>query len=113
MDEFTYSTCGIDVLGEHDALRLNDKEVDQLLEVVHGTLKRGLRDGEVLTRPELRGKTTSESQLSSNLGRCGRTKCEVEKLEAVADDVEVSGSEDEDDGSSEGNSGRAGILPAQ
>jgi hypothetical protein len=109
----TYSSSGIHVLGENYALRLNDEEVDELLNIVEQTLERGLGDGEVLTRPELGGKATAKCQLSSNLCSSGCTKCQVEELEGVADDVEVSRSEDEEDGSSKGNAGRARILPAQ
>jgi hypothetical protein len=91
----TYSTCGIYVLGENYALRLDDKEVDELLDIIKQTLKRGFRNGKVLTRTELGGKATTKGHLSGDLSGCRGTKCQVKKLEAIADDVEVSSGEDE------------------
>jgi hypothetical protein len=110
---WTYSNGNVDVLGEHNALRLDDEEVNKLLDIVGHALKRGLRDGEVLARPELRGKATSESRLSDNLRSGGSTEDHVGGLEDVADQVQVPCGEDEDDRGSEGDAGGAGVLPAQ
>ena len=41
------SNSDVDVLGEDDALGLNDEEIDKLLNIVKETLKRSLGDGEV------------------------------------------------------------------
>lgn len=112
-DRVTYSSSGIHVLGEHYALRLDDKEVDKLLDIIEQTLKRSLGDGEVLARTELGGKTTAECYLSSDFSGCGCTQCHVEEFKGVADDVEVTGGEDEEDGASKGDTGRARVLPAQ
>jgi hypothetical protein len=66
-----------------------------------------------LTRAELGGKTATKSELSSNLGSHSRSKRKVEELEGVADDIEVSGGEDEDDGGGKGDTSCARVLPAQ
>jgi len=64
----TYTNSGVDVLGEDDALELDDEEVDKLL----GVLERGLeglaRNGVVLARAHLRCETSVEDQLASSLG---------------------------------------------
>jgi hypothetical protein len=99
--DFTYSNGCVHVLGEHNPLGLNNEEVDELLNIVQQALERGLGDGEVLARPELGGQTPTKGKLPSDFRRGSNTECQVESLEDVADDVEVSGSEDEDDGSGE------------
>jgi hypothetical protein len=109
----TYSSRGIHVLGENYALRLDDKEVDELLHIVEHALKRSLGDGVVLTRAELRSQTAAECQLSCDFCSGGRTQSKVEELETVADDVKVSSGEDEDDGRTKGDTGRTRVLPAQ
>jgi hypothetical protein len=109
----TYSNGNIDVLSEDNTLGLDDEEVDELLNIVGHTLQRGLGNGEVLARPELRGKATAESELSDNLRCSSSTEDHVGGLEDVTDQVEVSCGEDEDDRGSEGNTGGAGVLPAQ
>jgi hypothetical protein len=72
-----------------------------------------MRSSEVLARPELRGKATSESRLSDNLRSSGSTEDHVGGLEDVADQVQVPCGEDEDERGSEGDTGSAGVLPAQ
>lgn len=109
----TYSNGDVDVLSKDNTLGLDDEEVDELLSIVGHALKRCLGDGKVLAWPELRGETTSESQLSNNLCCSGGTKCQVRGLEDVANQVEVSGGEDEDEGGGKCDTGCARILPAQ
>lgn len=110
---YTYSDSDVDILGEHDTLRLNNEEVDELLKVVGHALKRSLGNGVVLARPELRSKTTSESHFTDNLSGCRKSEYHVGHLEHVADQVQVSGGEDEEDGRTKRYSGSAGVLPAQ
>lgn len=107
------SNGNVNVLGEDDALRFDDEEVDKLLDIVQQTLKGCLGNGEVLTRPELGGKTLSKSKLSSDFCRSSGTKHDPSQLEDVADDVQVTGGEDEENSGGEGDTGRAGVLPAQ
>jgi hypothetical protein len=64
---FTYSNRGVNVLGEDDALGLDDEEVDELLAVVQEALERSLGDGEVLSRPELGSQAFAEGHLSGEL----------------------------------------------
>ena len=107
------SNGNVDVLGEDNALRLDDKEVDELLNIVKQALKRCLGDSEVLPWPELRSKTLSKSKLASNLCCSGGTKYDPGEFEDVADDIQVTGGEDENDSSSERDTGRPWVLPAQ
>ena len=107
------SNSNVDVLSKDDALRLDHEEVDELLDIVEETLKRSLGDGEVLARPELGSETLSNRKLSSNLCGGSGTKYNPGELEDVADDVQVTGGEYEEDGGSEGDTGGAGVLPAQ
>jgi hypothetical protein len=107
------SNGNINVLGEDNALRLDDEKVDKLLDIVQETLQGRLGDSEVLARPELGCDTLSKSGLSSDLCRSSTAKHDPSRLENVADDVEVTGGEDEDDSGGERNTGCAGVLPAQ
>lgn len=107
------SNGNVDILGEDNALGLDDEEVDELLNIVEQALKRGLGDGEVLSGPELRSKALSKNKLSGNFCRSGGTENNPGQLEDVADNVQVTGGEDEDDGGGEGDTGSAGVLPAQ
>jgi hypothetical protein len=107
------SNGNINVLGEDNALRLDDEKVDKLLDIVQETLQGRLGDSEVLARPELGCDTLSKSGLSSDLCRSSTAKHDPSRLEDVADDVEVTGGEDEDDSGGERNTGCAGVLPAQ
>lgn len=91
------SNSDVDVLGEDDALRLDDEEVDKLLDIVQETLQGRLGNSEVLARPELGCNTLSKSSLSSDLCRSSTAKHDPSRLEDVADDVEVTSGEDEDD----------------
>jgi len=109
----TYSNGDIDILSKQNPLRLNHEEVDELLNVVGHALQRGLGDGKVSSWPELGGEAPSESRMPNDF-RSGRsTKCHVGELEEVADQVEVSGSEDEGNSESESDTGCARVLPAQ
>lgn len=62
-----YSDCGIDVLGEDYALKLDDEEVDELLDVFKGCLEVLTRNGVVLARTHLRGEAPFEDELAGDL----------------------------------------------
>lgn len=107
------SDGNVNVLSKDNALGLDNEEVDELLNIVKQTLERRLRDSKVLAGPELGSETLSDCQLASDLCRGSGTEQDPSQLEDVADDVQVTGGEDEEDGGGEGNTGRAGVLPAQ
>lgn len=94
-------------------MRLNDEEVDELLDIICQALERGLGDGKVLSGAELGGQTPSDSQLSSNLRGSRKTECHVGSLEDVSNEIQISGGEDEGNSDSEGDSGCARVLPAK
>lgn len=85
----TYANSDVDVLGEDNTLRLDDEEVDELLEIIRHALERGLWNGEVLSWPKLGGEATSNGQLPRDLGSSSSTKNHVRSLEHVADQVQV------------------------
>lgn len=63
----TYSNRCIHILSEHNSLRFNHKEVDELLHIVQKPLKRSLWDREILSRSELRSQPFAKGDLSSKL----------------------------------------------
>lgn len=65
-----YSKRNVDVLGEDDPLKLDDEEVDQLLDVVGEALKRGLVDRVVLAGADLSSETIAKGSLADDFG-CG------------------------------------------
>lgn len=60
-----------DVLAEHDALELNDEEVDELLNIVQRSLEGLTRNGVVLARAHTRGKATVHDKLADNFSSSG------------------------------------------
>ncbi len=92
-------------------LSLNDEEVDELVDISDKRVEGLLRNGIVLLWANLGGEASRKNGLSGNLGQHSDTQNHICKLEAVSDDIEVSGGEDEEDGCKIGNAGGAGVLP--
>ena len=107
----TYGDGGVHILGEQDALRLNDKEVGELLNVIGEALKRCLLDGEVLARSELGSESLADRELSSKFCSSRGTKGHPCSLEDVSEEVEVSSGKDEDDDGGKRQGSCAGVLP--
>lgn len=102
-----------DILAKHDALELNDEEVDELLNIVQRGLEGLTRNSVVLARAHARGKATVHDKLADNFGSSGNWKfCQsqfhqigqkwllttednVESLEKVLEDGDIAGEEDE------------------
>ena len=63
----TYSCRGVDVLGVDDALGLDDKEVEQLVDAAENLVEGIARQGVVLAGAELAGKTLVKDKLADNL----------------------------------------------
>jgi hypothetical protein len=109
----TYRTSGVHILSEDNPLRLDDEKVDELFHIIEEALEGGLGDGEVLLRSELARETTAEYQLACNFGGSCCSQRQINSLEQISDDVEVSCGEDEGNGDGEGDCGRAGVFPAE
>jgi len=62
-----YSSRDKDVLGEDNALSLNDKEVDELVKIANQSIKGLLGKCVVLSWAELRGQTSTQNSLSDGL----------------------------------------------
>lgn len=107
----TYSTRNKDILREDDLLSLNDEEVDELVDISDKRVEGLLGNGIVFLWADLGGEASREEGLSSNLSQHSDTQNHICKLEAVSENIEVSGGEDEEDGCEVGNAGGAGVLP--
>lgn len=99
------------IFGEQNALCLDDEEVDQLLDVAQHTLQRLARDGVIFARAHASAETMVEQGLSSNLERRRDRESVCRELKQIADDVQVTGQEDEGDHGEVSDSGCARILP--
>lgn len=69
----TYSNGDIDILGKYDALEFNDKEVDELFDILGCSFEAFARNGIVLAGTNLRCEALFEDKLASNL--CGGNNC--------------------------------------
>lgn len=107
----TYSSGDEQVLGEDDLLGLNDEEVDELVDISNQRVQCLLGNSVVLLGANLGSETGGEESLSNSFSQNSDTQNDVCKLEAVSDDIEVSGREDEEDGCKVRNAGGAGMLP--
>lgn len=96
----THNRRGRDVLSKQDSLRLDHKEVDELVDITNQRIESLPRNGVVLSRSELGSEAIAKDGLSSNLGQDGDAQSHPGKLESVSNDIEVSSHEDQgDDGS--------------
>lgn len=109
----TYGNRGEDVLSKDDTLRLNDKEVDELMDIADESVECLLGESVVLSRTNLRGKSGAKGTPASNLGDSSHTERHPRSLEGVTQDVKVASGEDEDDGCDVGDARRTWVLPAQ
>jgi hypothetical protein len=73
----THKKCCPDVLNEHDALELDDEEVDQLLSIVQEALQRLLGDDEVLLWSHPGCNAISKDCLACDLSSSSNTKDEI------------------------------------
>lgn len=70
-----YRSADVEVLNEHHALELNDKEVDELLQIVRKALQGVLADHVILAWAHLCSKSMAQSGLSSDLSE--RSACQL------------------------------------
>lgn len=109
----TYSGRNSNILDEENTLRLNDEEVDKLVDVRGEGIECRLGNGIILLWAKLRSKPGGQDWLSSNLSQHSHSQCHICNLECVSEDIEISGSEDKRDNGGEGNAGGSGIVPWQ
>jgi len=107
----TYSSGSKDILCEDDALRLDNKEVNELVNITQDGIEALLGKSIVLSWANLGDESVGEQSLSSGLRNNGDSQGHVCKLEGISQDVEVPGSEDEEDDRSIGDSGCSGVVP--
>lgn len=77
----TYGSRSIDVLGEEDALSLNDKEVDELVDISDQSVEGLAGDGVVLARTQLAGQTVAKDGLTGDLSEDGDAQSHPGELE--------------------------------
>ena len=109
----TYGNGGPDVLGEEDALELNDEEVDKLLDVASEALESLTGNGVVLPGTHGGRKALAENELAGKLSGSGDTENGEGCLQDIALDGDVEGEENAGDDGGEGNGGGTGVLPAE
>lgn len=109
----THGSGSKHVLCEDNTLRLNDKEVDQLVDVADNRIKSLFGDGVVLARTELGGKSSAQNGLSNNLGQNSHAQSHPCQPEGISEHVQVPGGEDEDDSRRKSDPSSAGVLPRE
>lgn len=100
----TYSERGGNILYEENSLCLDDKEVEKLMDIAHGTINDLAGYCPVATRANLGGKTFVQEELSNTFGRDCNTESHPRELEGIAGDIHISSSENESDDRDQGNS---------
>ena len=101
----TYSDRSPDVLGKEDALRLDDEEVDELVDVAKERIQCLPGNGIVLSGAELGGEARVQQGLTRDLGGHSDTQDHPGELEAPSEHVQVPNQED---GADDGNIGDGG-----
>lgn len=92
-----YRSGGRNVLGENNALGLDDEEVGQLVDITNQDIEGLAGDGVVSTGAKLAGDACVHNQLTSNLGGDCDAQDHPRKLEAPSQHIEISNREDEGD----------------
>lgn len=94
-------------------MELDDKEVDELLNVSKHCLESLAREGVVSLRPHLASKTLSEDELADDLRCCRATQQDVKTLQCESRDWQVACGEDEGDDGNIADSGGARVFPGE
>lgn len=95
--ETTYSGRSEDILGEQHALRLDDEEVDEFVDVTDQGIEGFPRNRVVLAGAELGREAIVQEGLPGDLGGDGDAKDHPGELESPAHNIEVPNREDEGD----------------
>lgn len=118
------------ILGEENALELDQEEVQELGDVLKNSLMGLLGDGVVAAGAERASNALLEDNMAGNLNTGGHCQTKsvghsgnhgsrdqltsqrhVQKLEGPAKEREIASSEDKADNTGVGNGGRTGLLP--
>jgi hypothetical protein len=100
----TYGGGNGKILYKENSLRLDDKEVEQLINITDPALDGFARYSVVLTRSNLGDKTLAQDELSSGFGGNGNTKGHPSKLETIAREVDITSGKNETDDRDKGDS---------
>jgi len=100
-----------DILCEDDSLRLDNEEVEQLMEITSERVKSLLGNSVVFSWANLGDEAGTQESLSSTFNDDSDEKSHPCKLKSIAQDIEVSGCEDEEDDGSVGNTGSSWVVP--
>ena len=92
-------------------MRLNNEEVDELVEIASERVKGFLGDGVVLSWADLGDNAGVQQELARGLSQNGNKKSDPGELKSIAQDIKVSGCEDEGDKCSISNSRSSGVVP--
>jgi len=95
----TYGGGSKNVLGKDNSLGLDDKEVNELVNVPNKGIQSLARYCVVSTRANLSSKAVVENGLAKNLGKNGYTKNHPRNLKSPSEKIQVSRSEDSTDDS--------------
>lgn len=100
----TYSDGGGDILSEQNPLGLDDKEVDELMNIANQSIESLPRNGIVLSGTELSREAVVQDGLAGDLGSDGDTQDHPRELETPSDNIEVADGKDasNDDGIGDG-----------
>jgi hypothetical protein len=94
-------------------LRLNDEEVDELMNITNRVVNGLPRQDVVFSWANLRCKTLLEEHLARNFSRHRDTERHPGELEGISEQVQVSASEDRADDSDVCDGRSTRVLPAQ
>jgi len=108
-----YKNGSPDVLGEENALELNDEEVDKFRDVASQALESLVRNGVVLSGTHAGRKALAKDKLAGNFSGSGDTEDGECCLQDIALDRDVAGEENAGDDGGEGNGGGTRVLPAE
>lgn len=109
----TYSNSSWNVLSKDNTLRLNNKEVDELMNITQSGIQSLLWKSVVLSWANLGGETMGEQSLASNLSNNRDTQGHPCKLEGITKNIEITSSKYEDDSCKVGNAWGTWVVPAE
>lgn len=107
----TYSNGYKHVLGEENALEFDDKKVYKLMNITNNRIQSRLGHREVPLGSELRRQALTKDKVAKNLSCNSNPQSHPCDFEGVSQNVEVPGSEDEEDGCHKRNARGARVIP--
>lgn len=111
MGDTTYGSSSEDVLCEHKSLGLNNKEVDELIQISRHAVQSLLWHCVISSWADLANDTSLEERLASKLSSRRHTERHPGNLEGVAEEIKITSTEDEHNNGGIGDGGGAWVLP--